>query len=617
VAKGLSNRIGEHRSTVSLFRRLLRESVHHYYPHLALALVCMAVMAGATALSAYLMDPVVNDIFIKRDKDILWSVGALIFATFLAKGLANYGQSMLMSYVGQRVITDSQKRLFAHLTRMDLAFFHHTPTGALISRFTVDLNSMRVAVSNAITSLGKDFLSLIFLVGVMFYQDWELAFIAFFVFPAAVYPIVRLGRRMRKVVATNQREMGLFSAILSQAFQGIRVVKAYGMAGYEGARVDEIAENIFKLNLKSARARALSSPIMETLGGSAVGAVVIYGGYRVIAEQTDPGSFFSFITALLMAYEPMKRLANLNASLQEGLAGAQRFFEVLDTAPDIQERADARPLAVGDGAVALRGVHFSYDEDRSALRGVDVEVPAGKTAALVGPSGAGKSTILNLIPRFYDVDEGSVTIDGQDVRNVTLDSLYGAVALVSQEVTLFDDTVRANIAYGRAGATQDEIESAARDAAAHDFIAALPQGYDTIVGEHGVRLSGGQRQRLAIARAMLKDAPILLLDEATSSLDTESERQVQAALERLMVGRTTLVIAHRLSTVRHADIIYVIDEGRIVETGRHDDLIQSSGLYAHLYAIQFGREGGEDTGNEPGDETEAETAVPGPAAQSA
>ena len=588
MAHGLKDTSSEHRSTVSLFKRLLDDSVSVYKWHLILALICMALMAGATALSAYLMDPVVNDIFIKKDQEVLWLIGGLIFATFMVKGAANYGQSMLMSFVGQRIITDSQKKLFAHLGQMDLAFFHNSPTGALITRFTVDLNSMRVAVSNAITSLGKDFLSLVFLVGVMFFQDWELAFVAFFIFPAAVYPIVRLGRRMRKVVANTQHEMGLFAAILSQTFQGIRVVKAYGMHRYESSRVDQIVEGIFKLNLKAARARALSSPIMETLGGSAVGAVVIYGGYRVISEQTDPGSFFSFITALLMAYEPMKRLANLNASLQEGLAGAQRYFDVMDTEPVIQDKPDAKQLQIGDGAVQVSDVRFSYDEERSALRGVSIDVPAGKTVALVGPSGAGKSTILNLIPRFYEVDSGQVTIDEQDVRDVTMASLYDAVALVSQEVTLFDDTVGANIAYGRAGATQEEIEQAANGAAAHEFIQQLPHGYDTVVGEQGVKLSGGQRQRLAIARAMLKNAPILLLDEATSSLDTESERQVQAALERLMVGRTTLVIAHRLSTIAHADLIYVIDGGKVVERGRHDELLKNSGTYAHLYVIQFG-----------------------------
>ena len=328
---------------------------------------------------------------------------------------------------------------------------------------------------------------------------------------------------------------------------------------------------------------------METLGGCAVAVVVIYGGYRVIHENLDAGSFFSFITALIMAYEPMKRLANLNASLQEGLAGAQRLFELLDTESAIQERPNAVALPVPVlGHVQLSNVEFSYaGSDQAALKFVDMDIPAGQTVALVGPSGAGKSTILNLIPRFHDIDHGRISIDGLDVRDAKLESLYGAISLVSQEVTLFDDTVRANIAYGKLDASEAEIEDAARHAAALDFIQELPQGFDTMVGERGLKLSGGQRQRLAIARAILKNAPILLLDEATSSLDTESERKVQAALENLMKGRTTLVIAHRLSTIVDADLIYVIQDGRITESGPHDDLIAKAGAYEKLYAMQF------------------------------
>jgi subfamily B ATP-binding cassette protein MsbA len=326
---------------------------------------------------------------------------------------------------------------------------------------------------------------------------------------------------------------------------------------------------------------------METLGGIAISVVIIYGGYRVIEQQTDPGSFFSFITALLLAYEPMKRLANLNASLQEGLAGAQRLFAILDIEPDIREKNNAKDLSVSQGGIEFENVSFSYTPGHSAINDISFNVAAGQTIALVGPSGAGKSTILNLIPRFYDVDQGTVKIDGMDVRDATLSSLHANIALVSQEITLFDDTIRANIAYGRANATEAEIIEAAQHAAAHDYITQLPQGYDTAVGERGMKLSGGQRQRLAIARAMLKNAPILLLDEATSALDSESERQVQAALHELMHGRTSLVIAHRLSTVMDADVIYVMDNGRIVEQGSHQELLELDGLYARLYAMQF------------------------------
>lgn len=576
-----------HHTTYALMRRLLRESVRPYAGRIAQAVAFMALMAAATALSAYLMEPVVNDVFIAKDRAALWLVSGAVLATFLVKGMASYAQSAIMSNVGCRIIADNQNRLYAHLARMDLAFFHDRPTGTLISRFTIDINLMRGAVSSILTSLGKDLLTLVGLVSVMFYQNWRLALIAFFVFPLAVYPIVKLGRRMRRVSANTQAEMGQLSTLLEQTFQGIRVVKAYGMEVYEKGRIAGIVERVRRLSFRAACTRAVSHPVMETLGGAAVAAVIAYGGYEVIAGRTDAGSFFSFVFALLMAYEPMKRLANLNISLQEGLAAAQRLFDLLDTEPAIQERQDARPLTVYAGQVRLEDVSFSYVAGPPTLSGVSLEIPAGKTAALVGPSGAGKSTILNLIARFYDVDSGSVTIDGTDVRDATLASLYTNIALVSQEVMLFDDTVRANIAYGRAGASEEEVVEAARNAAAHDFITALPHGYDTVVGEQGVKLSGGQRQRLAIARAMLKNAPVLLLDEATSALDTESERKVQAALDMLMRGRTTLVIAHRLSTVVGADIIYVVDHGRLIESGTHAELLRRGGAYARLYAMQF------------------------------
>ena len=580
-----------HLSTNVLVRRLIRENLRKYVLHLGAALACMAVVSGTTAVSAYLMKPIVNDVFIAKNEDMLWWVAGIVLLTFFAKGFASYGQSLLMAFVGLRIIADSQTRLYRHLIGMDLGFFNSMPSGRLVSRFLVDINNMRVAVSNAFTGVGKELLSLIGLVTVMFVQDWRLASMAFFIFPVAIYPIVRLGKRMRKVTANTQEETGLFTAILDQSFQGIRVVKAYGMEAYEGTRVSSLVERIFKLNIKSARIRALSSPIMETLGGIAVAIVIVYGGFRVIHQNLDPGSFFSFITALLLAYEPMKRLANLNASLQEGLAGAQRMFDLLDMQSGIQERPGAKALGVPvRGNIQLSDVGFSYVTGQPALRGVSMSIPSGKTVALVGPSGAGKSTILNLIPRFYDIDAGTITIDGTDVRDVTLESLYANISLVSQEVMLFDDTVRANIAYGRPGASEADIEDAAQHAAALDFIRELPLGFDTMVGERGIKLSGGQRQRLAIARAILKNAPILLLDEATSSLDTESERHVQQALDHLMKGRTTLVIAHRLSTIVGADVIYVIQNGGIVEMGSHAELVAKSGAYEKLYALQFAAE---------------------------
>ena len=588
----------QHRSTTSLMRRLVRDYIRPYIGWIGSAVFFMIVVSAATGMSAWLMEPIVDDVFVAKNKDTLWLVGMAVLVTFTIKGAANYAQATLISRVGMKIIADAQSRLFAHLERMDLGFFHSNPTGTLISRFTVDIGQMRNVVSNALTSLGKDLMSLIALVSVMFYQNWQLAFIAIFVFPIAILPIARLGKRIRKVTANTQMESGLFMTLLEQTFQGIRVVKAYGMEDYEKGRMDDLINKLFRLTFKSARIRALASPIMESLGGVAVAIVIIYGGQQVIDGINTPGAFFSFITALLMAYEPMKRLANLNASMQEGLAGAQRLFDVLDTEPEILDKADARPISDVKGNIILNDVDFSYTPDVPALAGVTLEVPAGKRVALVGPSGAGKSTILNLIPRFYDIDQGRVSIDGIDVRDVTMASLHEHIALVSQEITLFDDTVRANIAYGRAGASDAEIEDAARHAAAHEFIVNLPDGYQTRVGEQGVKLSGGQRQRMAIARAMLKNAPILLLDEATSALDTESERQVQKALDELMSGRTTLVIAHRLSTVVDADVIYVIEGGRISQSGSHAALLEQGGPYARLYALQFASEENKDVVNQ-------------------
>ena len=590
LIKLTENTDSRHRSTTELMHRPWRENIRHFTGWLMLAILMMAVTASATAFSAWLMKPVVNDVFIDRNQDLLWPIGLAVLATFLIKGFANYGQAMLMNFVGLRIIADTQNRLYAHLAHMDLAFFNARSSGTLISRFTIDINQMRNAVSNAITSIGKDFLSLIGLVVVMFIQDWHLALIAFFIFPVAIFPIVRIGRRIRKVTTNTQEEMGLFTTLLGQTFQGIRIVKSYGMETYESGRIAEIVERIRRLNMKAARTQMLSSPIMETLGGLAVFVVIVYGGSRVIEGETDSGAFFSFITALLLAYEPMKRLANLNAGLQQGLASAERLYALLDIKPRITDRANARALTNVVGAIRLDDVRFFYEPNKPTLDGVTIDVPAGKTVALVGPSGAGKSTILNLIPRFYDIDSGIITIDGIDIRDVKMESVQANIALVSQEITLFDDTVAANIAYGRGGASQDEVIKAARHAAADEFIEQLSSGYDTIVGEQGIKLSGGQRQRLAIARAMLKNAPMLLLDEATSALDTESERKVQTALSELMRGRTTLVIAHRLSTVVGADLIYVIVQGRVVEKGTHAELLTRKGAYKRLYAMQFEEE---------------------------
>jgi subfamily B ATP-binding cassette protein MsbA len=574
----------------ALLRRLLAEAVRPHWLSMAGAALCMIAVAATTAATAWLMDPVVNEVFVERNRDMLWLVGGAVLATFVVKSFASYFQEALLSLVGLRVIADMQNRLFRHLIGHDVALIQSRHSGALLSHFTYDINAMRNAVSNALVGIGRDTLSIIFLVAVMFYQEWLLACISLVAAPLTILPIQRLGKRMRRVSGQTQDEMGLLTTSLSQAFQGIRVIKAYGMEAWESRRVAAQVASILRLTYRAARVRAATQPIIDAFGGLAVAAVIVYGGFRVIDGHTTAGAFFSFIAAVLMAYQPMRALAKVAPALQEGLAAAERVFGLLDRPSGLPTPTEPKPVPRVAGEVRFEDVVFSYGEGQPALRGLSLAAAAGRVTALVGPSGAGKSTVFNLIPRFYDAESGTVTVNGVDVREADTEELRRAIALVSQEVVLFDDTVINNIRYGRLDATDEEVFAAARAAAADVFIAGLADGYQTVVGEHGLRLSGGQRQRIAIARALLRNAPVLLLDEATSALDTESERQIQDALSVLMQGRTTLVIAHRLSTVMHADMIHVFDGGRVVESGDHASLLRQGGLYARLHDLQFARE---------------------------
>lgn len=571
--------------------RILREYIWPYKRYVLFALLSMILVASGTTALAKLMEPIINEIFIQKDETKLFSISFFILLAFFIKGMGIYGESYFMNFIGQSLVTNMQKRIFETLLKADLAFFHNHPTGDLISRTINDVSLMRGAFTFALSGAGKHVASIVFLTILMFYQDWVLALVSFFAFPAALYPISRLGKRLRKATTNAQQEISTLMSLLTQVFQGIRLVKAYGMELYEKKRLGHLSELIFKHAFKSNQTRALASPIMETLGGVAIIVVVYYGGSQVIAGTRTPGAFFSFITALLLAYEPMKRLSTVNANIQEGLAAAIRVFTLLEMKPTLKNLPDAHVLTRAKGSVSFEGVSFSYtgsgSPDGQALSHINLQVEVGQTVALVGPSGAGKSTLLNLIPRFYDVDKGRILIDGIDIKTLTLESLRKNLALVTQEVTLFDDTVEANIGYGKEDATFEDIEKAARAADAHDFIRALPKGYATIIGEQGIKLSGGQRQRLSIARALLRNAPILLLDEATSALDTQSERQVQKALRHLMKNRTSLIIAHRLSTIQKADLICVMSHGKIVETGTHDALLNQNGLYADLYRLQY------------------------------
>lgn len=576
-----------HYRSRDLLKRLLKEYVLKHKRKLILATACMLLVAGSTAANAWIMQPVLDEIFVKRDATMLTIIPLCIMVIALISGAGNYGQTVMVRYIGQRVIADMQLDLFAHLMRADLGTFHDQASGRLISRFTNDINMMRHSISNVMTGLAREMVTLVFLVVLMFYQSWELSIIALIGFPLAVFPITRLGRRMRKISDGTQAELGEFTAQLDESFQGARVVKAYGREDFEWQRASSAIERLFRLYYKAARVQAVSAPIMEILAGIAIALVIWYGGYKVLSGVTSPGAFFSFITAMLMVYRPIKSMASLNTNLQEGLAAANRFFQVMDVPATIKDAQGASPLAIDKGNILLEAVKFRYGQDSGGVEHITLNVPAGAKVALVGASGSGKSTIMNLILRFYDVEEGAIYIDDQDIRNVTLASLRGSIALVSQDVVLFEGSVRDNIAYGNLDATHDDIIHAATQADAHEFISQLPQGYDTLIGPHGVRLSGGQRQRLSIARAMLKNAPILLLDEATSALDSQSERSVQRALDILMQERTTIMIAHRLSTIAHADIIYVIEHGRIVESGTHTSLIERAGRYRDLYMMQF------------------------------
>ncbi|MGD9638186.1 MAG: ABC transporter ATP-binding protein [Alphaproteobacteria bacterium] len=573
--------------TFRLIKRLWKAAIKEHFGLILIALFFMIVNAAGEAFSIKMLEPVVDKVFVEKNQALLWPIGFIVISIFAIKSLAAYGQAGLMSLIGLRVINNIQKRLFGHIVIMDNKFFTTNKIGKLVSRCTVDTLMLRTAVSDTLVSIGKDASETFFLVVLMFMQDVRLASVVFFIFPLAFYPLIMLGKRMRKVTINTQEELGQFNTILEQSFHGINIVKAYGMEDYEKKCANDTSDNIMELSYKAAKTRAMSRPLMEFLGGIAITVVIVYGGSRVIDGATTPGGFFAFIGALLTCYRPMKSLANLNVNLQEGLASAERIFNVLDTEPEIQDLPSSKNIDIKEGNISFNNVSFSYGDNIPAVANISFTANKGKTIALVGSSGAGKSTLLNLIPRFYDIDDGAITINDFDIRDLSLASLRKSISLVSQDVTLFDDTVRANILYGKFDASEEDVIKAAKDAAAHEFIMELPYGYNTIVGERGAKLSGGQKQRVAIARAMIKNAPILLLDEATSALDTESERQVQEALETLMKGRTTIVIAHRLSTIINADLIYVIDNGKIVEYGSHDELLTKDNYYAKLYKLQF------------------------------
>jgi len=569
-----------------MYRRLLVYLRPYVWPHFVLAVLCMVLFSGTNGVMPFLVRHIFDDVFAGKNREVLQVLPLIIIGVFLFRGLVSFGSTYLTEYVGQRIIADLRRQLNDHIQNLSLSFFNRTATGTIVSRVTSDVALVRSALTDAVAAVLKDASSLIVLVAVAFYQDWFLALIAFVVFPAAVLPILRLSRRLRQLSRRGQVSLGQLTALLQESIQGNRVVKAFGMEDYERRRFAAENDHLFRLAMKGTRIRAFTTPMMEVLAAFGIAGVVWYGGYSVIEGGRTQGAFLAFLTALFLLYEPFKGLARTNTTIQQALGAAERILELLDTRPDVTDLPGARELSEIREGIRVENVSFRYDHDW-VLRNVSLEIRRGELVALVGMSGGGKSTLADLIPRFYDVHEGAIRIDGVDIRHYTLASLRRQIAIVTQHTFLFNDTVRNNIAYGNASTSMEEIIAAARAANAHDFIVQLPDGYDTVVGEFGVKLSGGQRQRIAIARALLKNAPILILDEATSALDSESERLVQDALERLMANRTTLVIAHRMSTVRRADRIYVLVQGRIVEQGTHEELLARNGEYRKLYDLQF------------------------------
>jgi subfamily B ATP-binding cassette protein MsbA len=579
--------------TFALLRRLLVDEALGHWPRYALASLMMVIAAGATALGAYLIGTMTNEAYLAHNLRGIVLLGIAVIAIFAIKGVTTYVGTVALSRVGNRIVADNQRRMFAKLLRENMSFFADRHSSEFIARLTTGANAVSSVINMLITAIGRDLMSLLGLCIVMVSQDPVMSIAGFVAAPPAIFFLRKLARRVRNIARTQFTGGTRIIETMQESLQGLRMVKAFSLEDEMQRRLDDSVAAVERDANKMARVSNRGGPLMETLGGIAVALAMIYGGYRAISGAGTPGQFVSFLAAFLLAYEPAKRLARLNMDLNNGLVGVRVLYEVIDSPPGESNDDDRPPLKLAAGRLEFADVHFAYRPGVPVLRGMSFVAQPGKLTALVGPSGGGKSTVLDLILRFYAIDSGGILIDGQDIATVSRASLRRQIAYVGQIVQLFRGTIRENIRLGRVGAGDAEIVAAAKAAHAHDFIMSFPAGYDTPVGEHGLQLSGGQRQRIAIARALIKNAPIILLDEATAALDSESERHVQEAMAELRKGRTTLVIAHRLGTITHADNILVVEAGQVVESGRHDELLRAGGRYASFYRLQLKERGPE------------------------
>jgi subfamily B ATP-binding cassette protein MsbA len=581
-----------HYSTKEIVTRIWREHLRPRIGLLVLATVAMLLTAATTGAIPFLIQRTADDVFVGKNAQMVYYITAAIVIVTIVKAVSEYVADVTVAYLGHRFIADLRLQMFAQLSRADLNWIQRVHSGRLLSGFLNDATLIRATASRSLVTLGESYLKVIILVGTMFYMDARFSILILIFMPVAWFMLSRQRRKMRKSTTQSLQETGDLSALITQTLRGMRIVRAYRQEDKEESRAALTINRALEFTMRGTRARALSSPSIELLTGLGFALAIYFAGTKGVRGDLTLGHFMGFMTAALLIYTPLKSVATLQTQLQEGIAAASRVFGIIDREIVLKEAPGAKPLKLARGEIEFSNVSFAYEPENPVLKGVSLPVPPGRTVALVGPSGSGKSTLVNLTLRFFDPDRGAVLIDGQDIKQVTIESLRDTIALVTQDPVLFDDTIRANIAYGTKPVEESKVVEAAKAAAAHHFIMALPKGYDTRVGEAGGLLSGGERQRIAIARALYKDAPILLLDEPTSSLDSEAEAKVQAALEELMRGRTVLMIAHRLSTVKKADLICVLDQGRIVETGRHEELVAKGGLYTRLHRTQFGIAGG-------------------------